>query len=186
MNLKICYIPLLKSLYDLFENRIFKSQILPAEDAKNVEIFWEQMKIDNYRTPHSKYLKTEFRDAIDSCEDGKCISEEFCQGVSNLINQNWDSSKPYDKITDDGKQLIQQACQYESWRIANFLQNDYETGCEHDFIPWHTKNTCTNEVCEIPYDGNNTIPTCPKLCIPALGRACSPPQSNHLNPTCSG
>lgn len=121
------------------------------------------MENKDFRTPYAKYLKKELRDAIDSCDDGKCISEEFCQGVSNLINHSWKRNKAFDKISADGKHLINQACQYESWRIASFLQNDYETGCEHDFIPWHTKNVCTNEVCELPYDGNNTISVCPNV-----------------------
>merc|ERR1711963_572882 len=111
--------------YSFFEHRIFKSQILQAEDAKNVEIFWDQMENEDFRKTYSRYLKTELRDAIDNCEDGKCISEEFCQSVSNLINFSWDESKPFDKITGDSKQLIEQACLHESWRIASFLQNDY-------------------------------------------------------------
>ena len=44
--------------YSLLEHRIFKSQILQAEDAENVEIFWNQMENEDFRKTYSRYLKT--------------------------------------------------------------------------------------------------------------------------------
>merc|ERR1712151_426182 len=128
--------------FDLIKNRIFGPIKLSddnvLEDSKKWLEFLNNMDDSTLESYADSIVRDSFKDAFAGCQKGSCVAANFCKMYAE---------KHRDPIFEFNFQneminIIRENCNYESWRLIEFIMDPESDPCEHKYVPLGQNAEC--------------------------------------------